>query len=79
MERDVGDKFLFEDEPLVFHLIRAENHLSLALDLIYGKGVLPAAYHRRLLWRMSLMRAQSITMKLLVRELSKVKNAAEES
>lgn len=78
MERNVGDKLLFEEEPLIFHLIRAEGHLSNALDLIYGRNWKGVKYKRHLLWRLSLLRAQNITMKLLVRELAKAERREDE-
>lgn len=48
------------------HLMQAEQHAKDALDMCYADGV------KRSLWyRMTLGRAQSILMSLLVRELGK--------
>lgn len=61
-----GDEELSSEEALVYHLTSAQQHSQEALNSLYD----PKSGVKRSMWyRMTLGRAQSILMSLLVREL----------
>lgn len=57
---------LTEEETLVYNITQAQRHAQEALNLCYKQG---SAVKRSLWYKMTLGRAQSILMSLLVREL----------
>lgn len=56
-----------EDDQLINHLHKAQEHAEMALNLLYG----PSGYKRSIWYRLRLGRAQNSLMTLLVRELGK--------
>jgi hypothetical protein len=61
-----GKVELTEEEELVYNVGKAQQHAQKALDLCYKPG---SDCKRSLWYKMTLGRAQSILMSLLVREL----------
>jgi hypothetical protein len=55
------------ENPLQYHLNMAQQHVQMALDLLYP----PNTYKRTFFYRRKLGKAQSILIGLLVREVNK--------
>jgi hypothetical protein len=60
-----------QEELLRWNLVRAEQHASQALDLIYGNKAGGIRVPRGFWWRRRLLAAQNHLMTLTVRELNK--------